>query len=104
MVTPTMNPTDNMKALYETFEKASTQWFDVWSKSPAFLGAMGKTLEAQLGMKANYDKFVQNALEAYRIPSARDIESLGDRIASLEERLAGIEEAVGTSACASEKK
>ncbi len=80
------------KAIYETWEKAASSWFETWANSPAYLQAVGKTLEAQLGLKATADRFVENALEACRIPTAREVKSLGERLRSLEERMASIEE------------
>ncbi len=80
------------KAMYETWEKAAGAWLDVWLKSPAFLKAMGQTLEAQLGLKAQSNRFVDGVLAAWRVPSARDVEALGERIAALEERLSRMED------------
>ena len=91
---PTM-PNVDMKGLYETWEKAATAWFEAWSKSPAFLTAMGQTMEAQLGMKSSMNKMMENTLEAWRIPTSRDFEALTDRIAHLEERTSSIEESLG---------
>ena len=79
------------KAIYETWEKAASSWFETWSHSPAFLSTMGKTLEAQLGMKAVADRYMENALEAWKIPTAREIKAMGERIQALEERVASIE-------------
>ena len=100
---------DNMKALdplglYETFEKASTAWFDAWSKSPAFLGAMGKTLEAQMGMKSGTDKMVETFCETWKIPTIKDLESLQDKVNELEDRVSTLEEALGEPVAAGSSK
>jgi len=88
------------KAIYETWEKAAGAWLDVWLKSPAFLKAMGKTLEAQLGMKSASNRLVDGVLEAWRIPSAKDLEAMGERIAALEQRLAKIDDPKPAAAAA----
>jgi hypothetical protein len=64
------------RALYETWEKAATSWFETWSKSPAFLQAMGKTLEAQLGMKSGTDRMVEMWCEAWKVPTQKDVEGV----------------------------
>ena len=89
-------PGVDMKGLYETWEKAASSWFDAWTKSPAFLQAVGQTMEAQLGMKTQANKMFENVMEAWKIPTARDLESMCDRISAIEERMASIEDAVGT--------
>lgn len=80
------------KAVYETWEKATTAWFDAWARSPAYLAAAGRMLEAQLGLKSAMDGHVADALEAWKIPSARDLKALAERIAAMEERIARVEE------------
>jgi hypothetical protein len=80
------------KAIHETWEKAASAWFDVWLRSPAVLSAMGKTLEAQLGWKSGADEALANVLEAWKVPSSRDLEAMGSRIRELEERVAKLEE------------
>lgn len=87
--------TVDMKGLYETWEKATGAWFEAWSKSPAFLAAMGQTLEAQLGTKNQFNKAFETVLETWKVPTAKDVEAISDRISHIEERLANIEEAVG---------
>ncbi len=84
-------PSDDEKGLYDTWEKAATAWFDAWMRSPAYIGAMGRLLSAQLGLKAAGNRWVDDALELWRIPSGRDIEGIVDRVAALEERLADFE-------------
>jgi hypothetical protein len=88
------------KAIYETYERAANGWFDTWSKSPAFLAAMGKTLEAQLGMKSGMDRAVEQWCEAWRIPTHKDMESLAAHVAELEGRVVALEEALGEPAVA----
>jgi hypothetical protein len=100
---------DNMKALdpmnlYETFEKASTAWFDTWSKSPAFLGAMGKTLEAQMGMKSGTDKMVETFCETWKIPTMKDLVALQDQVSELQDRVSTLEEALGEPVAAGASK
>lgn len=87
-----MFQTIDPKAMVDTWEKAASAWLDVWLKSPAFLKAMGQTLEAQLGLKAQSNRLVDGLLAAWRVPSARDVEALGERIAAIEERLSIIED------------
>jgi hypothetical protein len=88
------------KALYETWERAANGWFDTWSKSPAFLSAMGKTLEAQLGMKSGADRWIETWCETWRIPTAKDVEALSSQVSDLEARVAGLEEQLGAPAMA----
>jgi hypothetical protein len=91
-------PGVDMKGLYETWEKAANSWFEAWTKSPAFLSAMGKTMEANLGMKTQANKLFETTLEAWKIPTARDLESISDRISAIEDRIANVEDAVGATA------
>lgn len=98
-----MNPFD-AKAIYETWEKAANGWFETWSKSPAFLQAMGKTMEAQLGMKSGADRMVETWCEAWRIPTAKDMEALSSHVADLESRVASLEEQLGAPAMAGSAK
>jgi hypothetical protein len=79
--------------LHETWDRAASAWFETWSRSPAFLGAMGKTLEAQMGMKSGADRMVETFCETWRIPTARDVEALSKRVSELEERLCVLEAA-----------
>jgi hypothetical protein len=83
----------DMKAMFDTWERAAAAWSDVWMKSPAFLQAMGKTLEAQLGLKAQANRWTEDVLEMWKIPSGRDIATLAERIAAVEDRLAKMESA-----------
>lgn len=85
----------DMKGLYETWEKATGAYFEAFSKSPAFLAAMGQTLEAQLNAKTQANRMFETVLETWKVPTAKDLESISERISHIEERLAGIEEAVG---------
>jgi hypothetical protein len=87
-------------ALYETWERAATAWFDTWSKSPAFLAVMGKTMEAQLGMKTGADKMVETFCEAWRIPTSKDLEALARHVSELEERVSVLEAATEMTATA----
>jgi hypothetical protein len=93
--TQTKVPGFDAKGLYETWERAASGWFDAWAKSPAFLAAVGQTLEAQLGMKSQAQKAIDATLEAWRIPQARDLEALRDRIAAVEDRIGALEENPG---------
>jgi len=86
------------KALYETWERAANGWFETWSRSPAFLAVMGKTLEAQLGVKSGADRMVETWLEAWRIPTRKDLESLAGNVSELSERVSALEEGLGQSA------
>lgn len=86
------------KALYETWERAANGWFETWSRSPAFLAVMGKTLEAQLGMKSGADRLVETWLEAWRIPTAKDLESVARNVSELSERVAALEESIAAPA------
>ena len=97
-----MNPFDP-KAIYETWEKAANGWFDV-VESPAFLQAMGKTMEAQLGMKSGADRMVETWCEAWRIPTAKDMEALSSHVSDLEGRVASLEEQLGASSMAGSAK
>lgn len=90
--------TTEVKGIYDTWEKAASAWFEAWAKSPAFIATMGKMLEAQLGLKGGANRMVDGVLEAWRVPSSRDLESLAERIATIEERLAAIESALGVKA------
>lgn len=91
------------RALYETWERAANGWFETWSRSPAFLGAMGKTLEAQLGMKSGADRMIETWCEAWRIPTAKDVEALASHVSDLEARVASLEEQLGEPATAGSK-
>lgn len=86
-----MTQTIDPKGITDTFERAASAWFDAWMKSPAFLAAMGRMLAAQLGLKAGANRLVDDTLEAWRIPSGRDLEALAQRLAALEARLAAQE-------------
>lgn len=83
--------TTDTKTLFATWEKAASAWFDAWARSPAYLSAAGKMLQAQLGMKTTVDGWIADALEAWKIPTARDLRAMGERIAALEERIAELE-------------
>ncbi len=91
------------KGLYETWERAANGWFETWSRSPAFLAAMGKTLEAQLGMKSGADRMIETWLEAWRIPTSRDLESVARHVSELSERVSVLEEAAYETADAKSK-
>jgi hypothetical protein len=75
------------KGIQETFERAATAWWDAWARSPAFLGHAGRLLEAQLGIGRVARRAMDEWLEAWRIPSAREQEALLERIAALEARV-----------------
>lgn len=92
------------KAIYETWEKAATGFFETWSKSPAFLQAMGKTMEAQLGMKSGADKMLQQWFEIWKIPTAKDVQSLSSQVSDLEARVASLEEQLGAPVVAGSTK
>lgn len=98
-----MLETKDAKGMQETVERAASAWWDVWAKSPAFLGQMGKLLEAQLGVRKVAQKAMDEWLEAMRIPSFKDQAELLDRIAALEAKVALLERAAGAAPSAGPK-
>jgi hypothetical protein len=83
------------KAMFETWEKAAGAWWDAWAQSPAFVGAAARVLESQLAWHGALGSLADAIIPAWRLPAARDVAQLSERVAALEARLAKLEAGIG---------
>ncbi len=80
--------------MYRQWEKAMTGWWDQVLDDPGFMGLVGKNLEANVKARGQYQRSVDQTLEAMHLPTRSDIVRLS-RIASLlEDRLLSMEDSL----------
>ncbi|HVY55723.1 MAG TPA: hypothetical protein VHC46_08210 [Thermodesulfobacteriota bacterium] len=78
------------KKLYESWEESTNKMMDVWMSSPLMERAVEKSSE----FKNYIHSFIENTLEKRYLPEKRDMEKLFDTLDSLEEKIAVLEEKI----------
>jgi len=73
--------------IFQTCEEKAASWWDQTLRAPRTLTGLGKTLTGVSTVKERWDRNLEQAWGAWRLPSALDVERLHERIGELEDHL-----------------
>ena len=73
--------------LAKTLEESAAKWWDRTLRAPRTLTGLGRVLGGASSVKERWDRSLEQAWSAWRLPSALDVERLHERIGELEEHL-----------------
>ena len=74
------------------WETALSGWWDQVLESPAFLSAMGQSLESGARARGAYEKAVDDSLERMHLPTRKDLTRVARIASPLEDRLLKVED------------
>ena len=77
--------------------RAEEQWnkyFNELMSNEPFAASMGRSMDAMLAAQSRLAQQTEPVLRAWNVPTRTDIAALGERLALIEERLDGLQEAL----------
>jgi hypothetical protein len=77
--------------LLKPLEDGVTRFWDRALRKPFVLGGMGRSLNGISGVKARWNRSLEDAWAGWRLPSALDVERMHDRIGDLEAHILRLE-------------
>lgn len=76
--------------VYKEWESWFSQHFDRLARNESFLAQISKALEGSFVMKSQMDRWVDASIKSMRLPSARDVEAVHERLNDIERRMASL--------------
>ena len=92
--------TEFVSKIFQTCEEKAASWWDRTLRAPTTLTGLGKTLSGVSLVKERWDRNLETAWGAWRLPSALDVERLHERLGELEDHICELNLQLETSLAA----